>query len=165
MMGESKRLKTNTIKSFTELGAWQVAHSLRISILKEIKKFPDEYKYGLSGQLQRTAISVGSNIAEGFGRRTIKDKRRFYDIARGSLTELQDQLIVSKDMGLVSSETFKKLALKSVSAHRLIFGLIRSLDKKAKPEYISPSRPIPNTSSQIPNTAPLPYAKGTHENK
>lgn len=115
------------IKSFTDLEAWQQAHKLRVAILLAIRDFPVEYRFGLSDQMQRAAISVSSNIAESFGRRTIKEKLRFYDISRGSMTELQDQMIAAKDIDVISSSEFDKLASQSIRVHKLIHGLMRSL--------------------------------------
>ncbi|HEX9679542.1 MAG TPA: four helix bundle protein [Candidatus Saccharimonadales bacterium] len=115
------------IRKFTDLEAWQVVHQLRIAVLKEIRSFPKEYDFGLSTQIQRSAVSVGSNIAEGFGRISVKEKLRFYDIARGSLTELQDKLITARDIGVLESSRFNTLAEMSVRSQKLINGLMWSL--------------------------------------
>lgn len=114
------------IKEFTDLDAWKSAHKLRLEILQELKSFPPDYRYGLSVQMQRAVISVGSNLAEGFGRFSQKERIQFYRIARGSLTELQDQLLVARDMKIIETVRFDELWVQSVSTHKLINGLIRS---------------------------------------
>lgn len=114
------------IRRFTDLEAWKFAHELRINVLLEVKNFPDEYRYGLSSQMQRAAISVGSNLAEGFGRYSQKERIQFYRIARASLIELQDQMIVAHDISLISRLKFDELDNQAISTLKLINGLIRS---------------------------------------
>jgi len=76
--------------------------------------------------MRRSASSISSNIAEGFSRNTSKDKTQFYSIAQGSLTELQDQLLISKDIGYLENAKFNDLSQKTITIHKLINGLIRS---------------------------------------
>lgn len=125
------------IQNFTDINAWKHAHALRIEILKIIQEFPQAYQFGLSAQMQRCSISVGSNIAEGFGRTSLKDRAHFYVIAKASLIELQDQLIVTRDLKLIDNNTFTMLVEKSITTHKIINGLIRStrnLDSSSKPQ-------------------------------
>ncbi len=117
----------SSIKSFKDLDAWKKAHTLRIKILKEIVGFPQSYQFGLCAQLQRSSISVGSNIAEGFGRSSHKEKLNFLNYAKGSITEVQDQLIVCVDLKLLSKEQFLELSKLSIEVHKLINGMMRSL--------------------------------------
>lgn len=114
-----------TIKHFTELDTSKKAHSLRLQIIKLLVKFPSEYQFGLCAQLQRSSISVASNIAEGFGRKSEKEKLRFYNIAEGSLTEVQDQLVLCKELSLIKSEISNDLLKLSEEVHMLIHGLMR----------------------------------------
>ena len=74
----------------------------------------------------RAAVSINSNIAEGFGRRTSKDKNNFYTNSLTSLTELQNQLIISKDIEYLEKESFQKIMEQTVTVHKLINGLIKS---------------------------------------
>lgn len=115
----------NKIKSFTDLNAWKESHKLVLVIYKITKEFPKEEVYGLTSQLRRCAISISSNIAEGFSRQSFKDKANFYSIALGSVTELQNQLLVAKDVGYLKSEIFNQIANQSVAVHKLINGLIK----------------------------------------
>lgn len=115
-----------TITNFTSLITWQEAHKLTIWIYLETKKFPKEEKYSLVDQMRRCSVSIGSNIAEGFSRNTYKEKVQFYRTAKGSLTELQNQLLVSRDVGFIDNLIFSKLADQTVVVSKLLTGLIRS---------------------------------------
>ena len=117
------------IKSFTDLIAWQQSYQLALLIYQITKKFPKEELYCLSSQIRRAAISTSSNIAEGFSRRTYKDKNRFYFIALGSLTETQNQLLLAKDLGYLPQNQFNAMANKTISINKLINGLIKSSKK------------------------------------
>jgi len=114
------------IRSFTKLAAWQQGHQLVLMIYKTIAILPPEEKYGLADQLRRAAISITSNIAEGFSLKTVKDKRKSYRIALGSLTEIQNQLLAARDLHYINQEQFQVLAKQSVYVSKLLNGLIKS---------------------------------------
>ncbi len=114
------------IKSFTDLKAWQESHNIVIWIYKITKNFPKEEVFGLTNQMRRCVVSVTSNIAEGFSRSSKKDKSQFYTIALGSVTELQSQLLVAKDIQYISKQEFKQIADKTVEINKMINGLIKS---------------------------------------
>lgn len=118
------------IRSFTDLVAWQKAHQFVLKIYKITKSFPREEKYGLCDQMRRAAVSITSNIAEGFYKRTSTDKSHFYFTSLGSLAELQNQLLISKDLKYIERNTFDEIANESVIIHKLINGLIRSSSTK-----------------------------------
>ncbi|MEW6407556.1 MAG: four helix bundle protein [Patescibacteria group bacterium] len=80
--------------------------------------------------MRRAVISFTSNIAEGFGRRSSKEKINFYYTAQASLIELQNQIIIARDVGYLCNENFRKIALQSVRSNKLINGLIRSTKEK-----------------------------------
>ena len=92
--------------SFTELDVWKKARSIRIQIKELTASFPVDEKFRLTDQIIRSSRSIGDNIAEGHGRFHYQDNIRFCVIARGSLTETLDHLIVGFDDGLVSKEQF-----------------------------------------------------------
>lgn len=117
------------IQSFTDLISWQRGHELVISIYRITKSFPREELYSLVDQMRRCAISITSNIAEGFSRKSYKEKIQFYSMALGSTTELQNQLLVAKDVGYITKEQFNLLASLSVEVHKLINGLIKGARK------------------------------------
>ena len=113
------------IRSFTDLYAWQEGHKLVLQIYRITKEFPRDEMFGLISQMRRAAVSITSNIAEGFSRNTSKDKVQFYSMAHGSLTELQNQLIITRDIKYLNKEEFSKIANQTVTVHKLITGLKR----------------------------------------
>ncbi|MEK7162988.1 MAG: four helix bundle protein [Patescibacteria group bacterium] len=117
--------KKDKIKSFTDLYTWQEGHKLVIIIYKETEKFPQKEIFGLINQMRRAVVSITSNIAEGFSRNTTKDKFQFYSVAQGSLTELQNQLIIARDVNYLDSESFKKIANQTIIVNKLLNGLKR----------------------------------------
>ncbi len=115
------------IESFTDLNAWKEAHKLVLMIYKMTKSFPKEEIFALTSQIRRAAVSIVSNIAEGFSRRSQPDKRQFYAIALGSLTETQSQLLISRDLSYLPNDDFNLIANQSVVVSKLINGLIKSV--------------------------------------
>ncbi|MCP5474721.1 MAG: four helix bundle protein [Rhodanobacteraceae bacterium] len=89
-----------TVSHFRELDVWQLAMTLAKSAYEVAATFPSEERYGLRSQVQRSAVSVPSNIAEGNARGTTRDYCRFVSIAQGSCAELQTQLLLARDLGL-----------------------------------------------------------------
>lgn len=114
------------IRDFTDLKAWQEAHKLVISIYGHTKKFPREESFGLTQQIRRAAVSISSNIAEGFSRTSAKEKIQFYRIAHGSLTEVQNQLLISRDVEYLDKSLFQEISICTVTVSKLINGLIKS---------------------------------------
>lgn len=123
-------MESNRMRNFTDLHAWQEGHRLVLMIYKNTEQFPEKERYGIVGQMRRASVSITSNIAEGFARRSLKEKCRFYDMAQGSLVELQNQLIISKDVGYLASDSFEAIAEQSVTANKLLHGLLRSTKEK-----------------------------------
>jgi len=119
------------IKSFTDLNVWKEGHKLVIEVYQLTKKFPREEIFGLTNQIRRAAVSITSNIAEGFSRSSHKDKVHFYQISLGSTTEVENQIIISRDVGYVSEETFHKIQERLIVVNKLCNGLI----KKSKTFY------------------------------
>lgn len=99
----------STVKSFKDLFIWQDAMDLVKSIYNITNEYPEVEKFNLTSQTTRSAISVPSNIAEGFGRKSNKDFTRFLQIALGSLFELQTQLIIAHSQNYISEMTFKTI--------------------------------------------------------
>ena len=114
------------IKSFTDLNAWKESHKLVLDVYKITKKFPKEEIFGLTSQIRRASVSITSNIAEGFSRNSYKEKVQFYSIALGSLTEVQNQLLIARDIRYMPQETFSLLAQKTITASKLLAGLIKN---------------------------------------
>jgi four helix bundle protein len=114
------------IQSFTDLDSWKEGHQLVLEIYTVTKSFPKEEAFGLTSQLRRCTVSITSNIAEGFSQQSYKEKTRFYIIAKGSLTELQNQLLVARDVGFITPQKFTVLAEHSIKVHKILNGLIRT---------------------------------------
>ncbi len=120
-----------TLRSFTDLNAWKQGHQLVLGIYQATSNFPSTENFGLTSQIRRCAVSITSNIAEGFSRNTKKEKDQFYSIALGSLTELQNQLIIAKDVGYISPGLFQQIAHQTIETKKLVHGLMKS--SKSKP--------------------------------
>lgn len=113
------------IKSFTDLNAWKESHKLALLVYRVTEDFPAKETFGLVSQMRRASVSISSNIAEGFSRGTSKDKYQFYLMSYGSLTELQNQLLLSRDLKFLTKELFREAADQSVVVAKLINGLKR----------------------------------------
>jgi four helix bundle protein len=120
------------IKVFKDLVAWDRSHKLTVAIYKATSTFPSSEQFGITNQLRRASVSIVSNIAEGFGRRTDLDKVRFYDMARASLHEVQAQLLIATDVGFLSEASYNKLEEQSQEAHKLLTGLINKTKSRGK---------------------------------
>jgi len=120
----------NKIKKFYELDAWKKGHELVLEIYRLTKGFPKEEIYGIVSQLRRAASSITANIAEGFARYHFKDKIRFYYQARGSVAEVQNFLLLAKDLEFVDLENCKEMGERANEISQLINGLIRSIEKQ-----------------------------------
>ena len=119
-------MNNKKVGSFTDLVAWQEGHKLVLLVYKVTKDFPQSELYSLVDQMRRCSVSITSNIAEGFSRKSKKEKNQFYYTALGSVTELQNQLLIGKDLSYLSKELFSSIATQTVSVHKLINGLLKS---------------------------------------
>lgn len=124
--GTMSKEESTKITVFTDLYAWQESHKLVLKIYELTKSFPKEEIFALTSQIRRAAVSITSNIAEGFSRATSVDKAHFYTMAHGSLTEVQNQLIIAKDVNYVSQNAYDDISSQSICAHKLISGLIKA---------------------------------------
>lgn len=113
------------IEKFEDLIAWQEARKLTNLIYDVAKKF-DNKDLSLARQMRRAAVSVMSNISEGFGRHTFNDSKQFFTIARGSIAELQSHLYIAKDQGYFNDADFEKLYKQTISVNKLINGIIKN---------------------------------------
>lgn len=125
-------MSNDKIYTFSDLNAWKENHTLVLQIYVITKKFPKEELFGITNQMRRAAVSITSNIAEGFSRQSYKEKIQFYSIAHGSLTELQNQLLISKDVGFLDEEDYKKISEQTIVGHKLISGLIKKTKELSK---------------------------------
>jgi four helix bundle protein len=118
-------------KNYMDLIAWQKAMSLAEAAYAFSMKLPKEELYGLSAQLRRAAVSVPANIAEGQGRRTPREFRRFLAIAHGSLREVETYALLSQRLRFVESEASTAILALSGEVCRLLTGLSNSLARSA----------------------------------
>src|SRR3989338_6455490 len=112
--------ESGKIRSFTDLDAWKEGHNVVLSIYRITEKFPKEEIFGLTSQIRRCAVSITSNIAEGFSRQSYREKSQFYSIALGSVTELQNQLLIARDVGHINNLIFKEVADNTVKVHKIV---------------------------------------------
>lgn len=117
------------VKSYNDLIVWQKAMDLAESVYRASRTFPREELFGLTGQLRRAAVSVPSNIAEGQGRATTRDFLHFLAVARGSLNELETQLLLAHRLGYIDDEQWSTLVNLADEVGRLLRGLVHSLSR------------------------------------
>ena len=119
-----------TLKNYRDLKVWQKSYRLCLDLYRITKKFPKEEIYGLTSQIRRAAVSIPSNMAEGYGRKTTADYLRFLYIAYGSICELETQLLLSSDLNYVNKENLKALRDDTEEVERMLKALIKSLENK-----------------------------------
>lgn len=120
------------IASYHDLSAWQRARELVSVIYEQTQDFPQDERFGLTSQIRRSAVSVPSNIAEGYGRGSAPDYLRFLRIARGSLFEVETQIILAFDLGYVSLDESERIRQKVDEVARPLSGLVRSIENQLK---------------------------------
>lgn len=118
--------ESEKIRNFTDLNAWKEGHRLVLCIYEITKKFPKDEIYALTNQLKRCSVSITSNIAEGFSRQSYREKLQFCSVSLGSITELQNQILIAKDVGYMDDNDFTKCNDISIKAHKIVNGLIKS---------------------------------------
>jgi len=117
---------------FRELEVWKEAKQIALAVYELTERFPDREKFGLISQIQRAAISVASNIAEGSGRQHKKEFIHFLHLARGSLFELLTQIEISTELGLINEDDFDDLNERCVTLTKRLNSLINSLKNDNK---------------------------------
>jgi four helix bundle protein len=118
------------MKTFRDLLVWQKSMSFVTEVYKISKSFPKEETFGLTSQLRRSAVSVPSNISEGFGREGVNDYLRFLNIALASLFELQTQLEIAFNLEYIKKNKFDVLYELSREIERMLSSFIRSIKSK-----------------------------------
>ena len=112
-----------------DLKVWQYSIELVTEIYQITRNFPKSEMYGLGSQIQRSAVSVPSNIAEGAGRNSEKEFSYFLSIAMGSLSELETQIIISKNIHYLDEIQFDTLMTKLIEIRKMLIGLKKSIKK------------------------------------
>jgi four helix bundle protein len=117
-------MKRNTAKTFFDLQVWQKSHEFVLAIYEYTKGFPKHEMYGLSSQMRRAAVSTAANVAEGFKKRSVRDKLRFLSIAQSSLEESRYYLVLAQDLGYGRTPELTKTL---EDASRLLHGYMRAI--------------------------------------
>lgn len=118
------------INSFKDLNAWKEAHKLVLLVYKITRGFPKEEIFGLTSQLRRAVVSITSNIAEGFSRGYAKEKFQFYSISLGSLTEVENQTIIARDLGYIDEKVNLIIQNQIITINKLIHGLMKTVSNR-----------------------------------
>jgi len=119
-----------SIRTYRDLLVWQKAMDLVDAVYRLTRGFPREEIYGLTSQVRRAAVSIPSNIAEGHGRRTCRHFLHFLSIARGSIKELETQLLIAQRLGYANQADSSGMLDLSDQVSRLTTGLMNSLHRK-----------------------------------
>ncbi len=117
--------KQGRAERFEDLEVWRKAHTLVLKVYNLSRSFPKEEKFGMVSQIRRAAVSIPANLAEGFKKRTPKDKSNFYNIAQGSLEELRYYLILSKDLNYIEDNDELIDSVEEIG--KMLYGLIKSI--------------------------------------
>jgi four helix bundle protein len=117
------------MEDFKNLKVWSKAHELTIKIYGRTRTFPNDEMYGLTSQIRRAAASIGANIAEGCGRRSDPEMKRFIQIARGSASELEYHLLLARDLHFLNQLEFKELEAKVLEIQRMLAALAQRLHR------------------------------------
>ena len=115
------------MKDFRQLKVWERSHQLALAIYKATKEFPKEELYGLTSQIRRSSMSIPTNIAEGCGRNTDADFARFLQIAMGSASETEYQLILARDLEFLPKDAYEKLHNDVEEVKRMLASLLKTL--------------------------------------
>lgn len=115
------------MRDYQKLAFWKRSHQLTLNIYKATRIFPKEEIYGLTSQMRRSSSSIPTNIAEGCGRMSNAELKRFLVIAAGSISELHYQLILSKDLGYLSENLFKELINETIEIRKMVYSYCEKL--------------------------------------
>jgi four helix bundle protein len=118
------------LKNYKELKVWQKSYELCLEIYRITAKFPKEEIYGLTSQIRKFVVSIPSNIAEGYGRKTTLDYIRMLYISYGSVCELETQILLAGDLNLIEKSELGPLKKDIAEIERMLKSLIKSLENK-----------------------------------
>ena len=117
------------MEDFKKLKVWSKAHEFTLWIYQRTRSFPKDEMYGLTSQIRRASASIGANIAEGCGRRSDPELRRFIQIARGSASELEYHLLLASDLHFLAADEFAAMELKILEIQRMLAALAQRLQR------------------------------------
>ena len=133
------------LKSHKELVVWQKSMDLVVLIYELTSKFPKSELFGITSQMRRASVSIPSNIAEGWGRKSSKEYQQFMSIAYGSTLELETQLILSKRLKLAEEQDFEKAEAVLLE----VLKMLNSMTNKSRRQLLDPSLLDPNLNGKI----------------
>lgn len=125
------------VYSFEKLNAWQEAKKLVVDVYHLLDNFPQTEKYALCDQIRRAITSVPSNIAEGSGRRSLKEQIHFLEISYGSLMETYNQFIIAIDLAYITLDSVESIKPRIDDVAKMINGLCSSYSRKLKEEQFN----------------------------
>ncbi|MAC28430.1 MAG: hypothetical protein CMH59_18435 [Myxococcales bacterium] len=117
--------RSRAVRDHRRLEVWRLAHETCVRVFQVTRGFPSRERYGLAAELRRSATSVPSNIAEGYGRGTPREIRQFLRIASGSLSELDEQLLIARDVGLLDDVAYDELEARVRRQRPMLWSLRR----------------------------------------
>jgi len=132
--------RSGPVRTYRDLVVWQKAYDLSLAVYRATRGFPNDEIYGLRSQLRRAAVSIPSNIAEGYGRRTTAEYARSLNIAYGSRCELETQLSIAADLGYISQPVATKLEQQTAEVERMLTALRLALARRSSAS-LDPSIP------------------------
>jgi four helix bundle protein len=129
--GEGETFEMSVVQTYRDLIAWQKGMELVIAVYRLTEKLPRDERFGLTNQLRRAAVSIPSNIAEGFGRGSDAEFQRFLSIARGSLFEVETQVEIARSLTYFSEHDRSNLMRRTDEVGRVLRGLSKSIDARS----------------------------------
>lgn len=124
--------KTTAIRSYKDLNVWKASMELVCEVYEVTRNFPDTERYGLTSQMRRCAISVPSNIAEGWSRNSARSFISYLNIAAGSMSELLTQLEIANRIHYISQEKMTGCEVKGIQISKMIYMLIKKIESRLK---------------------------------
>jgi four helix bundle protein len=118
------------MRNYRDLQVWKKAHDLTLALYRISQRFPREEIYGITGQLRRAAVSIGANLAEGCGRRSSSELARFVRIAMGSASELDYHLMLSRDLGFMTSDDFATASVTLTEVRKMLTSFLQSIEEQ-----------------------------------
>tara|TARA_R110002049_G_scaffold2750_6_gene22057 strand:- start:17488 stop:17853 length:366 start_codon:yes stop_codon:yes gene_type:complete len=115
------------MRDFRELKVWEKSHRLALRVYQQTKGFPSDERFGLTSQIRRATASVPTNLAEGCGRRTDKDLAHFCDIAMGSASESEYQLLLARDLGYIDKAEHREIEDELLEVKKMLNGFISAV--------------------------------------
>jgi len=119
------------MKDFRTLKVWEKAHALTLAIYKATEQFPKHELYSLTNQIQRAAVSIPANIAEGCGKDSDAELKRYFLIAMGSSSELEYLLLLACDLGYLSEVTYQPIQSDLIETRKMLNAFIQKLKAKS----------------------------------